>query len=178
MTRLLAAQNAVDYRLPGVATSGSSLARQIGGSIGVSIFGAIFTNRLGQELAQRLPPGVHPPANGSPAVVQHLPTMIHAAYVAAYAAALHPVFLTAATVMLGAFGLTRRLRDVPLRETACSVGSGEGFPAPRAASSGKPATRPRAVCGRFSVADSKRSVPTADFAPGKMTRSRALQGLQ
>jgi hypothetical protein len=56
---VLAAQNAVDYRLLGVATSGASLARQIGGCIGVSIFGAIFTNRLAHEPAQRLPSGVH-----------------------------------------------------------------------------------------------------------------------
>ncbi len=133
---VLAAQNAVDYRLLGVATSGSSLARQIGGSIGVSVFGAIFTNRLGHELARSLPRGVHPPAHGSPAAVHHLPPLIHAAYVAAYAAALHPVFLTAALVMLGAFGLSWRLRDLPLRETAGSFVSGEGFAAARVASSG------------------------------------------
>jgi len=40
------------------------------------------------------------------------------------AAALHPVYLTAAVVMLAAFGLSWRLRDVPLRETA-----GPGQPA-------------------------------------------------
>jgi EmrB/QacA subfamily drug resistance transporter len=70
---VLAAQNAVDYRLLGVATSGSTLARSIGGSIGVSVFGAIFTNRLGHELAQRVPQGVHVPTNVSPAAAQHLP---------------------------------------------------------------------------------------------------------
>jgi len=117
---VLAAQNAVDYRLLGVATSGSSLARQIGGSIGVSVFGAIFTNRLAHELAQRFPHGTRAPAQGSPAAVQHLPPAIHTAYLEAYAAALHPVFLTAAIVMLGGFALSWRLRDVPLRETAGS----------------------------------------------------------
>jgi Na+/melibiose symporter-like transporter len=39
---VLAAQNAVDYKYLGVASSGSTLFRQIGGSIGVSLFGAIF----------------------------------------------------------------------------------------------------------------------------------------
>ena len=39
----------------GVATSGSTLFRQIGGSIGVALFGAIFANRLTVELASRLP---------------------------------------------------------------------------------------------------------------------------
>jgi EmrB/QacA subfamily drug resistance transporter len=134
---VLAAQNAVDYRLLGVATSGSSLARQVGGSIGVSVFGAIFTNRLGHELAQRLPHGVHAPAHGSPAAVHHLPPVIHAAYLAAYAAALHPVFLAAAAVMLGAFGLSWLLRDVPLRETAASVGT-----------EGRLTVRPRRVAER------------------------------
>jgi hypothetical protein len=68
--------------------------------------------------------------------VHHLPPLIHAAYIAAYAAALHPVFLTAAVVMLGAFSLSWRLRDVPLRETAGSSARGERFAAPHAASSG------------------------------------------
>ena len=57
---VLAAQNAVEYRLLGVATSGASLARQIGGSIGVSVFGAIFTNRLGHELARGRPACTRP----------------------------------------------------------------------------------------------------------------------
>ena len=42
----------------GVATSGSTLFRQIGGSIGVSLFGAIFANRLAANLVDVLPPGV------------------------------------------------------------------------------------------------------------------------
>jgi hypothetical protein len=65
--------------LLGVATSGSSIERHIGGSIGVSVFGAIFANRLGHQLAQGLRPGVHAPTSGRPAVVQHLPPAIHAA---------------------------------------------------------------------------------------------------
>jgi EmrB/QacA subfamily drug resistance transporter len=117
---VLAAQNAVDYRLLGVATSGATLFRQVGGSIGVSAFGAIFTNELGRELASRLPAGAHAPAHASPAVIQHLPAAIHEIYITAVAVALHPVFLTATAVMVVAFGLSWRLRDVPLRETAGS----------------------------------------------------------
>jgi EmrB/QacA subfamily drug resistance transporter len=117
---VLAAQNAVDYRLLGVATSGATLFRQVGGSIGVSAFGAIFTNELGRELASRLPAGAHAPAHASPAVIQHLPAAIHEMYITAVAVALHPVFLTATAVMVVAFGLSWRLRDVPLRETAGS----------------------------------------------------------
>lgn len=44
---VLAVQNAVDYRNLGAATSGATLFRSIGGSIGVSIFGAIFAAGAG-----------------------------------------------------------------------------------------------------------------------------------
>ena len=63
---VLAVQNAVPYELLGVATSGSTLFRQIGGSIGVSIFGAIFANQLASNLAKLLPPGVHAPTHATP----------------------------------------------------------------------------------------------------------------
>jgi EmrB/QacA subfamily drug resistance transporter len=126
----LAAQNAVDYRLLGVATSSSTLFRQVGGSIGVAAFGSIFANRLGHELADRLP-GVHVSTAANPAVVRDLPPAIHAPYVAAFAAALQPVFLTAAVVALVGFALSWLLREVPLRETARAAGIGEGFAAPR-----------------------------------------------
>jgi hypothetical protein len=75
---VLAAQNAVDYRLLGGATSASTLFRQIGGSVGVSVFGAIFSNRLGHELAQRLPAGAHVSTAANPAVVDQLPPSVHA----------------------------------------------------------------------------------------------------
>ena len=46
---VLAVQNAVDPSMMGVATSGSTLFRQIGGSIGVALFGTIFASRLHTE---------------------------------------------------------------------------------------------------------------------------------
>jgi hypothetical protein len=50
-------------------------------------------------------------------------------YITAVAVALHPVFLTATAVMVVAFGLSWRLRDVPLRETAGSDALDPGVPA-------------------------------------------------
>ena len=50
-------------------------------------------------------------------------------YVTAVAVALHPVFLTAAAVMVVAFGLSWLLRDVPLRETAGSDAPDRDVPA-------------------------------------------------
>ena len=128
---VLAAQNAVPYEMLGVATSGSTLFRQIGGAIGVSIFGAIFTNRLATELAARLPGGAHVPSAVNPAIVHHLPEAIRRAYIGAFSAALTPVFLAAAGFAIVAFLLTWLLREVPLRATATAEGIGESFASPR-----------------------------------------------
>jgi MFS family permease len=128
---VLAVQNAVDYRYLGVATSGSTLFRQIGGSIGVSLFGAIFANQLHGELASRLPPGARPPATATPGLVDRLPAVVRIPYLEAFAAALQPVFLVAAGAGIVAFGLTWLLREVPLRKTARSEGIGESFASPR-----------------------------------------------
>jgi EmrB/QacA subfamily drug resistance transporter len=128
---VLAAQNAVDYRFLGVATSGSTLFRQVGGSIGVSLFGAIFSNRLATELAARLPRSAHIPTAANPAAVGRLPPAVHAPYVAAFAAALRPVFLAAGGISFVAFLLTWFLREVPLRQTARAEGIGESFASPR-----------------------------------------------
>jgi EmrB/QacA subfamily drug resistance transporter len=128
---VLAVQNAVDYRYLGVATSGSTLFRQIGGSIGVSAFGAIFSSNLASELAKRVPPAAHVPTAANPAVVHHLPAAIRTPYVEAFAAALHPVFLAAAAVSAAAFLLSWLLRELPLRQTAAAEGVGESFASPR-----------------------------------------------
>ena len=131
---VLAAQNAVEYRLLGVATSGSTLFRQVGGSVGVSLFGAIFANRLAHELAARLPLGAHLPAAANPAAVRRLPAAVHAPYVAGFSAALEPVFLAAAGIMFVAFLLTWLLPEVPLK-AAAAEGIGESFASPREDSS-------------------------------------------
>src|SRR6185295_17349498 len=102
---VLAVQNAVDYENLGVATSTATLFRSMGGTIGVPIFGAIFSNRLASELAARLPPeaaGSVPPHLG-PSQVQALPDALREPFVAAYAAALRPVFLVAAAVAAAGF---------------------------------------------------------------------------
>jgi len=117
---VLATQNAVDYRQLGVATSGSTLFRSIGGSIGVSLFGTIFASRLGVELATRLPASVDAPPATDPSAVQRLPPELQRAYQDAFAAALQPVFLTAAAISVLAFVLTWFLREVPLRKTSGS----------------------------------------------------------
>jgi EmrB/QacA subfamily drug resistance transporter len=118
---VLAVQNAVDFRHMGVATAGSILFRQVGGSVGIAMFGAIFANRLSSDLRGTLPPGAHAPKTISPVVVRHLPPRVHDAIAHAVAAALHPVFVVAAGIAVFAFLLTWLLREVPLRATTPSA---------------------------------------------------------
>jgi EmrB/QacA subfamily drug resistance transporter len=115
---VLAVQNAVEFRVMGVATSGSILFRQVGGSIGLAVFGAIFANSLHTKLVTYLPAGAHVPKTVSPAVVRTLPPLLHDGYTRAIAASLHPVFVTAAALSVIAFLLTWFLREVPLRTTS------------------------------------------------------------
>jgi len=98
---VLAAQNAVDYKYLGVASSGSTLFRQIGGSIGVAVFGAIFANQLTSHLVGKLPPGAHVPASAAnPAVVKTLPSAVRSVFATAITDALTTVFLVAAGIEL------------------------------------------------------------------------------
>ena len=127
---VLAVQNSVEPSVMGVATSGSTLFRQVGGSIGVALFGTIFANRVHVELAKRLPHGTKVPKTINPAGIKHLPPKAHAAFADAFAVALHPVFLTAAGISVLAFVLTWFLREVPLRTR---LHPGEGVEPPRAA---------------------------------------------
>ena len=132
---VLAAQNAVPYELLGVATSGSTLFRQVGGSIGVAIFGAIFAHELSVQLDSAFPPGTPRPTAASPELVERLPDALHSAYVSAFAASLRPVFAAAAGVAVLAFVLSWLLAEAPLRKSVAAEGVAEHFATPREAES-------------------------------------------
>jgi len=130
---VLALQNAVDYADLGVATSSATLFREMGGTIGVPIFGAIFSNKLASELAAKLPAGVAAklPSRLGPSQIDQLPPAIHDPYVAAYAAAIQPMFLIAAVIAAAGFCITWLLQEKPLRETVADQGIGDSFATPR-----------------------------------------------
>ena len=130
---VIAVQNSAPYEDLGAATSGATFFRTIGGSFGVSIFGAVFANRLGVEMAAalrglRLPAGFDPATTTSnPAGLKALPADVHTAVIHAYTLALQPVFLIAVPVALVAFVLAWFLREVPLRAAAGAADLGEGL---------------------------------------------------
>ncbi|MDN7560870.1 MDR family MFS transporter [Burkholderia orbicola] len=112
----LAVQNTVEFRHMGVATSGATLFRSIGGSLGVAAFGALFSHGLQSRMTHALPAGTElPPALG-PAAVHQLPDAVRDAYLHAFAGSLHVVYLSAATVIAIAFVLAWFVEDAPLRK--------------------------------------------------------------
>lgn len=137
-----ATQNAVPRALVGVATAGNTLFRQIGGSIGVSVFGAIFSSGLAARLGGALP---HGQATLSAQAVAQLPDGVRQQVLDGFAAALHPVFLTAAGAAVLAFGLGFLLKEIPLatslrREPVAEI---EAEEAAVAAAVGAPASAAR-----------------------------------
>ena len=96
-----------------------TLFRSTGGSMGTAVLGAIFTNRLTDLLAQRLPTGAGAPASGSidPSAVHRLPAAIRDPYLGSFTDAVGSVFLVAAIVVAVAFVLAWFLPERPLRRT-------------------------------------------------------------
>jgi EmrB/QacA subfamily drug resistance transporter len=147
---VLAVQNAVDYKDLGVATSGATLFRSIGGSVGTAVLGSIFSNRLAAELASTLPRSaggsLGTGASLNPAALKKLPAPIHDAYLTAFTNALSTVFIVAACVAAVAFLLSWALQQRPLRETiTASTGLGESFAAPKPTDSLAEASRAMSV---------------------------------
>jgi EmrB/QacA subfamily drug resistance transporter len=125
---ILATQNAVGYDQLGVATSGATLFRSIGGSLGTAVLGAIFSGRLSAELADKLPAsgaGGGTEGGVNPAQIARLPTPVHDAYISSFTDALNVVFLVATAVMVLAFLLSWLIQEKPLRATVES-GTGVG----------------------------------------------------
>jgi EmrB/QacA subfamily drug resistance transporter len=119
MTTLLA-QNSVEPRDIGVASSSRLFFQQIGGSIGVSAFGAIFAARLKDALTA-VSPGVHLSTGGgqfNPATVNSLPAVIRHDVFYAITNAVQGVFLWAIPAAALAFVLAWFIKEIPLRGRA------------------------------------------------------------
>jgi EmrB/QacA subfamily drug resistance transporter len=120
---VVAAQNAVDYRDLGAATSGTILFRFIGGSLGTAVIGGIFSNRLEGELATR---GIYSLVEvGNPEAIAAMAEPMRTFYAEAFAAALGAAFLIGAIVMLVGFAVAWRLPELPLRQTIAAAADGD-----------------------------------------------------
>ncbi|HEX5581640.1 MAG TPA: MFS transporter [Gemmatimonadaceae bacterium] len=127
---VIAVQNVVDYRDLGVATSGATLFRLVGGSLGTAILGAIFAARLSSNLARMLPPGT-PGAGGeririSSALLERLSPALRATYIEAFTEAMATIFLAALGVGLVGFLFAWLMPEHPLRRSIAATASNRG----------------------------------------------------
>jgi EmrB/QacA subfamily drug resistance transporter len=125
-------QNAVPHGELGVATSGATFFRSIGGSFGTAIFGAIFSNVLVGNLARHLH-GVHLPAgfssaDATPALLSHLPTAVHLGFITGYAESIQTVFIVATPIAALAFLGTWLIPQVELKKWSPAETVPEGEP--------------------------------------------------
>jgi EmrB/QacA subfamily drug resistance transporter len=116
---VLIVQNAVPYSELGVATSGATFFRSIGGSFGTAIFGAIFSNVLAGNLVRHLGQAKLPAGLSSsgltPAILDRLPHAVQHGVAAAYAQSIQTVFIVAAPIGAVAFLASWLIPQVELR---------------------------------------------------------------
>ncbi|GAA3222640.1 MDR family MFS transporter [Actinocorallia longicatena] len=116
-TVVLAVQNTVDRKDLGSGTSTVTFARQVGASFGVAVFGAIFNNRLTEEIRSVIPPGGNLPSTSSISreVIDALPAPVRDGVLNAFAVSLTDVFRYGVPFMAVAFLCAFLLREEPLR---------------------------------------------------------------
>jgi EmrB/QacA subfamily drug resistance transporter len=133
----VAVQNSVDRSEMGVATSSVQFFRQMGGSFGTALFGAVLSVRLTSELGQvdgggeaAVPDSVKADLTSNMAVVERLPAQAQALVTDAFSDALSGTFLVAVPLVVLALLVGLLLKEIPLVErdappaTAPQQGSG------------------------------------------------------
>ncbi|MGY1846476.1 MULTISPECIES: MDR family MFS transporter [unclassified Blastococcus] len=130
---VLAAQNAVPATQIGTATSTNNYFREVGATLGVAVFGTLFTSRLAENLTgalttnaeQAARAGITSPDTLVPAAVDAAGEPLRSAIVDAYASSLAPVFWYLVPVLAVAFLLALALKEIPLSDYAGMVARGE-----------------------------------------------------
>lgn len=131
---VLVVQNAVPASEIGTATSTNNYFREVGASLGVAVFGTIFTTRLTENLTSVFTAAGASPGDASnatatldPQTLSQLPDAIRDGVVAAYADALAPVFWYLLPFVAISFVLSLFLKQIPLSDVAGLVARGEAI---------------------------------------------------
>jgi EmrB/QacA subfamily drug resistance transporter len=121
-TIVTAVQNSVEYRDMGAATSSTTFFRQMGGSMGAAVFGAVLSSRLAHYLAEQLArAGIHTGAGGphvdanNVQAIQQLAEPVRSIVLGAFTNALDDVFLVGVPFLVVAFVVALLLKEIPLR---------------------------------------------------------------
>ncbi len=129
---VLVVQNAVDPEIVGTATSTNNYFREVGASLGVAIFGALFTTRLSENLTAIFTEAGaadvgKATATLDPQTLSELPESVRDSIVNAYADSLAPVFWYLIPFILIAFVFALFLKQIPLSDQAGMVARGEAI---------------------------------------------------
>ncbi len=108
---MTAVQNAVPRAQLGTATAASVMFRQIGGSLAVAVFGAMFTARMAGVMGDKAAE-LH--GEIGPQIMATLPPALQDTVASAIVTAIHPIFWVTATMALIAFCFALLLAEVPL----------------------------------------------------------------
>lgn len=99
-------QNAVPRQAIGTATAAGVMFRQIGGSMSVAVFGAVFASRMAAQLPDS--------GNLSPSALAGLPDSMRATIATVVVDALHPIYWAILAMAVIGLGLALILREIPL----------------------------------------------------------------
>ncbi|WP_413800653.1 MDR family MFS transporter [Streptomyces iranensis] len=128
-TTMLVAQNSVEMKDMGVGSSSATLFRTLGGSFGVAILGALFTNQVRDTMTERGGGKAAAITSGSaqldPASLKLLPPPIRDAYTHAVASGAHQVFLWGALISIVGALAAWFVKEVPLRGAAAKSTDGD-----------------------------------------------------
>ncbi|GGK89919.1 MFS transporter [Sphaerisporangium melleum] len=128
-TTMLIAQNSVEQKDLGVASSASTFFRSIGGSFGVSLFGAVFNNQLTANLTDKLGPQAAQMAQGGggrldPTSLSHLPAQVRLGFLESLASSISSVFFWAIFFSAAVPVLALLIKEIPLRSGPAAPGAG------------------------------------------------------
>jgi EmrB/QacA subfamily drug resistance transporter len=120
MTSLIS-QNSVELKDMGVASSARMFFQQIGGSLGVAAFGALFASRLNASMSSAATSGAHVQVSGGsfdPAQVMLLPPAVRSIVFGAISHGVDGVFWAVGPAMIAVIILALFIKEVPLRGRA------------------------------------------------------------
>jgi EmrB/QacA subfamily drug resistance transporter len=126
-TLVISVQNALPPRDMGVATSSVTFFRSMGGTFGAAIalavlFSTLAANIKGRAVAAGLPQAVidrfgSASSLNDTSVIGTLPPAVRRAVLEGFADSMHTVFLTVAVLLVPAFLLALRIKEIPLRSS-------------------------------------------------------------
>ena len=119
---MLITQNSVELRNMGAASGSVTLFRTVGGSLGIAIFGSLYTQRLSSSLTRSLGAAGHKLAGDGahipPSALGGYPQAVQHAFKAAVTDGLHSVMIGGTVLALLTFLTTWLVREIPLRSGA------------------------------------------------------------